>query len=79
MIEPVTIAPDGVYDDTSLYETVGLTPTALATARRAGTLRYTRQGKRTLYLGRWIIDWLEAAAVKPTDARQAAAGQGDEQ
>jgi hypothetical protein len=52
MIEPVTIAPDGLYDDTSLFEALGLTPTALASARRAGTLRYTRQGTRTLYLGR---------------------------
>ena len=55
MIEPLTIAPDGLYDDTSLYEAIGLTPTALANARRAGTLRYTRQGKRTLYLGKWIL------------------------
>jgi hypothetical protein len=76
MIEPVTIAPDGLYDDTSLFETLGLTPTALASARRAGTLRYTRQGKRTLYLGRWILDWLEAAAAKPSAPRQATAGKG---
>jgi hypothetical protein len=63
MIEPVNILPEALYDDGSLYQVLGLTETALANARRAGTLRYTRQGKRTLYLGKWILAWLEAAAA----------------
>jgi hypothetical protein len=76
MVEPVSIDPEALYDDGSLRQALGLTEAALATARRAGTLRYTRQGKRTLYLGKWILDWLEAAAVKPQDARQSAQGKG---
>jgi hypothetical protein len=28
----------------------------LARARREGHLRYSRRGKRTFYLGRWLID-----------------------
>jgi hypothetical protein len=63
MIEPVTIALDGLYDDTSLHEALGLTPTALASARRAGTLRYSRRGKRTFYLGKWVLAWLESDAI----------------
>ncbi len=63
MIEPVSIDPEALYDDGSLRQALGLTNTTLANARRAGTLRYTRQGKRTLYLGKWILAWLEAAAV----------------
>ncbi len=63
MIEPVSIAPEALYDDGSLRQSLGLTDATLANARRAGTLRYTRQGKRTLYLGKWILAWLEAAAA----------------
>jgi hypothetical protein len=64
MIEPVCIEPNGLYDDTSLYEALGLTPNALASARRKGTLRYARQGKRTLYKGEWILAWLDSTATK---------------
>jgi hypothetical protein len=62
MIEPVLIAPEALYDDGSLHQVLGLTDAALANARRAGTLRYTKQGQRTLYLGKWILDWLESQA-----------------
>jgi hypothetical protein len=70
MQAPVSIEPNQVYDDGALYLTLGLTPNTLATARRSGALRFTRQGKRTLYLGQWIVDWLAA------DERQGV-GHGD--
>jgi hypothetical protein len=60
MHEPVSIEPSHLYDDGTLQLTVGLSPAALTKARRSGRLRFARQGKRILYLGRWIIDWLEA-------------------
>jgi hypothetical protein len=60
MHEPISIKPDAVYDDGALYLSLGLTAAALAKARRSGALRFTRQGKRTLYLGQWILDWLQA-------------------
>ena len=60
MIEPVLIEPEALYDDGSLRQALGLTDAALATARRAGMLRYTRQGKRTFYLGKWILAWMES-------------------
>ena len=65
MVEPVLIEPEAPYDDAALRQALGLTDNSLANARRAGTLRYTRQGKRTLYKGAWILDWLESAATKP--------------
>ena len=65
MIEPVLIQPDALYDDGALHQAIGLTAATLAAARRAGSLRYTRQGKRTLYKGTWILAWLEAAATSP--------------
>ncbi len=58
MIAPVQIEPSAIYDDGALYQTLGLREGTLARARRAGELRYVRKGPRTLYLGRWLIDWL---------------------
>jgi hypothetical protein len=62
MIEPVLIEPTAVFDDGSLYQVFGLSATTLAAARRAGKLRYVRQGHRVLYLGAWVLDWLNAVA-----------------
>jgi hypothetical protein len=69
MIDPVVIEPDALYDDTALHQALGLSPASLAAGRRTGTLRYTRRGKRTLYKGAWILDWLDAAA-RPSEPRQ---------
>ena len=41
----------GGADDGALRQALGLTPAA----RRAGVLRFTRQGKRALYRGAWIL------------------------
>jgi hypothetical protein len=60
MQEKVSIAPDGIYDDGALHLALGLTPATLAQARRSGELRFTRKGKRTLYLGQWVLDWIKA-------------------
>lgn len=69
MIEPILIEPDALYDDGALRQALGLTPTALAGARRRGTLRHSRQGKRTLYKGAWVLAWLESeSALQPMEA-----------
>jgi hypothetical protein len=68
MIEPVLIAPEAVYDDGTIRQTLGLTDATLAAGRRAGTLRYVRRGKRTLYLGRWILEWLEMTTPRREEA-----------
>ena len=67
MQEQVSIAPDGIYDDGALHLALGLTPATLSQARRSGALRFTRKGKRTLYLGQWILDWLKADSKKGVD------------
>ena len=76
MVEPVRIDPESFYDDGSLRQALGLTPATLAAARRAGSLRYTRTGKRILYKGSWISAWLETAAATASEPRHEAAGQG---
>lgn len=67
MIAEVRIDPHAVFDDGALYQLLGLSSNTLAEARKAGTLRFTRKGNRTLYLGQWILNWLESspASGKP--------------
>ena len=59
MHKPLSIEPSHLYDDGTLYLTAGLRPGTLARARRTGRLRFTRQGQRVLYLGAWLLEWLE--------------------
>jgi hypothetical protein len=72
MTAPVLIEPEGLYDDRALRQALGLTPSVLATARRTGALRFTRQGKRTLNKGAWVLAWLESSA-SPTIEKQRSA------
>ena len=60
MQQQVSIAPDDVLDDGALYLALGLTPATLSQARRSGDLRFSRKGKRTFYLGQWVLDWIKA-------------------
>jgi hypothetical protein len=60
----IRIDPDGIYDDALLRGALDVSDVTLARARSDGRLRYSRQGKRILYLGCWVLDWLKA------DARQ---------
>ena len=66
MVGTVNIEADGIYDDGALVLALGLTHATLSRARRAGHLRFTRKGKRVLYRGRWILDWLEHGAEQQT-------------
>lgn len=75
MIEPVHIEPEALYDDGSLRQALGLTPATLAAARRAGSLRYTRIGKRIFYKGAWVSAWLETAGATASEPRHEAAGR----
>ena len=59
MMTPVRIEPEALYDDGTLLQSIGITSSALAAARRSGALRFTRKGKRILYKGAWLLAWLE--------------------
>jgi hypothetical protein len=58
-VPPITIEPEAWYTDGQARLLLGLSSAATVSARRAGTLRFTRVGRRVLYLGRWLLDWLE--------------------
>jgi hypothetical protein len=63
------IQPDGLYDDVLLYAVLGVSQQTLSRARAAGELRFVRKGQRTLYLGRWVLDWLTGDTPAPADGR----------
>jgi hypothetical protein len=62
MIAPSQIDPHAVYDDGAIVIVLDIPSTTLARARHDGTLQYVRKGRRILYLGKWILDWLEKGA-----------------
>ena len=64
MSTPIQIYPDAIYDDSRLHSALEVGAATLARARRDGRLRYSRQGKRILYLGTWVIDWLKVEALQ---------------
>jgi hypothetical protein len=71
MVSIILLEPNGVYDDGSLHLALEIPSATLVRARREGRLRYARKGRRILYLGKWILDWLEA----DTDRRESAHAQ----
>jgi hypothetical protein len=62
MLTASRIDPLAVYDDGALRHELGLSSASLSRARRAGHLRYSRQGRRVIYLGSWLLAWLESDA-----------------
>jgi hypothetical protein len=52
------IEPQHVYDTGALVLALDIPSATLARARREGRLRYSRRGKRTYYLGSWVLAWL---------------------
>jgi hypothetical protein len=63
ILPPVpTIDPRGIYDDATLGSALDLGPDVFARARKARELRFTRKGRRTLYLGEWVLAWLASEA-----------------
>ena len=72
----IQIDPAGIYDDTLLYSALGVSTQTLTRARKAGELRYTRKGQRILYLGRWVLAWLDCDRPVALMAAGAVPGPG---
>lgn len=70
MVETFKIDPDALYDDGSLVLRLGLTCRALAAARRAGRLKHTKQGRRVLYRGAWLLAWLDSDAEQISGGKE---------
>lgn len=69
MPKPIIIDPAAVWEDGQLRLALGLTSSLLSRERREGRLRFKRAGNQILYLGQWILDWLDAS---PTAQREVA-------
>jgi hypothetical protein len=67
----LSIDPRAVYSEGALSLALEVPLATLLRARREGRLRYSRQGRRVLFLGQWIIDWLEHDAGQPREATNA--------
>jgi hypothetical protein len=65
-----SLIPDGIYDDESLHAVLGVSAQVLAHARRQGQLRHARKGKRVLYLGQWVLEWLMAEERQPREVER---------
>lgn len=63
MSEPFPIIDRAIYDDKTLNEQAGIDYGTLKKARKAGDIRYATLGKRHVYLGFWIFDWLSRISV----------------
>jgi hypothetical protein len=57
-----TIHPTGIYTSDDLCAMLDVSLTALTEARRSGALRWARKGRRVIFLGEWIITWLQQGA-----------------
>jgi hypothetical protein len=66
MTSPIHIDPDAIYDDGALALALDLPSATIRRARREGRLRHTRRGRRTLYLGKWVMEWLTADHAERT-------------
>jgi hypothetical protein len=64
MLTACKIDPGQVYDDGAVVLALNVSSSTLARARRDGTLRFARKGKRVFYLGEWLIDSLRGDASK---------------
>jgi hypothetical protein len=65
------IDPDAVYDDGAVVLSLDISSATLVRARRDGALRYRRVGRRAVYLGRWLIEWLDTPQTAASPAVRA--------
>jgi hypothetical protein len=59
----IAINPFAVYSTDQLSAMLDASEQTLADARRSGALRFTKKGRRVLYLGEWVLDYLRADDV----------------
>jgi len=58
--DTLQIDPHCVYTEGAVALALDLPLATLARARRERRLQFSRQGKRVLYLGKWLLAWLES-------------------
>lgn len=69
MASSLLIERTAIYDDGAIALALDIRLSTLARARREGKLRYTRKGNRVLYLGAWILEWMNDGLVDPSEVQ----------
>ena len=57
MANQLLIEPKTIYDEGAISLALDIPLDTLNKARRDGSLRYTRKGRRVFFLGQWLLDW----------------------
>jgi hypothetical protein len=60
MPDTIAIHQTGIYGTDDLCAMLDVSPETVVEARRAGTLRFSRKGRRVIFLGEWVLAWLRA-------------------
>jgi hypothetical protein len=63
------IDPRTIYDDDAIRLGLRVSQNTIDSARRSGQLRFSRHGARALYLGAWVLEWLERSSAAVPIAR----------
>jgi hypothetical protein len=63
-LEPTRINADAVYTDVTASMALGISLSALDKGRRDGSLRFSRRAGKVLFLGSWLLQWIEAGEVR---------------
>ncbi len=66
-----TINATGVYFADDVKRLFKLRNSTLRRELRLGRLRVAKRGRRYLFLGRWLIAWVEAGEVRPRHQNEA--------
>src|SRR5438552_875707 len=53
------------FYDSTIFDALEIGQGTIRRAQREGALRFVRKGQRPIYLGQWILDWLNADANSP--------------
>ena len=62
MANSLLLEPNRIYDVGAIVLALDVPSSSIDRARRAGSLRSARVGRRVLFRGQWLLDWLERNA-----------------
>lgn len=67
------IRPRGVYNLRQATRATGMATSTLEREMKKGRIRVARRGGKVVFLGRWLIRWMEDGAEGPAEPGQIAA------
>jgi len=68
---PLVLHPDAVFSLEQARRALGMEKSTLAREIRLGRLRVSKRGKRYLFLGSWLREWIADGVVTPRPRKAA--------